>query len=312
MNRLLCSIRYRRKKYLLIAVMIFFSFILVLSTIYLLTNTKNDIYHYYQQKYGKFHVVCLNLTDDHIKKLEHESSFLKGYYSNYGAFTTNCDASLTLGSYDDTAKDLACFQFESGRWPETEQEIVIDSISSRYAFGNRVSVGEKITLKDTYGHHYSFTICGILKDFRGIWNQFEGIMVPGYNDYPNAIINDNDLFDQTNSSCFMYSKKDGIDGNGIISCYSYCINEVYRDYTNDMIFNNNLYLYVQNNIFSFFIQFQTTIIIITAVSVISILGILISVLLDDYTGSLRKYRQIGASQLYVTFQINMEFLLIYI
>jgi ABC-type antimicrobial peptide transport system permease subunit len=311
MSKIFSSIIFRRKKYSIMGILICLSMILMLAVSFILDSSKDRIYSYYESKYARFHLSSHQVSSGTIKRLDRFPSVEAGIFKSYGVFRTSTETRVTLGSYDDKARELGCFQFLSGSWPDDESEIVLDESTARFGFDSEVITGDTITLQNS-DHTVTYVISGIVKDFRGIWNDSPVIIVPGYNDYPNAIIIDGSDSEITDTGIMIYSLKDGFDGDGIGECLGvyYTVTDV-AGYDHNIAMNNNLYVFVRDEIFGQFLTFQKAIIIIIYLSTVAVFYILIRNILDDYMPSIRKYRNLGTSKAYLTFQINAEFLVVY-
>ncbi len=110
------------------------------------------------------------------------------------------DDGMGIAVHNDKSRELSCFYFLEGRYPETENEIAIESDALYRMNITDAEVGDEITLnlhaasgdgfleKET---QKTYSLSGILKDRRYIYEEYEGLNFgkesPGY---PAAIVYD--------------------------------------------------------------------------------------------------------------------------
>ena len=115
-----------------------------------------------------------------VGKVAEENPFLAqtGKISIYGAIAEiSGNRQMNIGTMDETAWKLGRLEMKEGRLPENEHEIVMEYSTLR-SLGYEEMLGKEITLDITpvlsileqgESKSYSYTLCGILKDYQINW-----------------------------------------------------------------------------------------------------------------------------------------------
>ena len=130
--------------------------------------------------YGEWEQVFLDMDEGSVKVAE-ENPFLAqtGKISIYGAIAGDYleNRQMNIGTMDETAWKLGRLEMKEGRLPENEHEIVMEYSTLR-SLGYEEMLGKEITLDITpalsildqgESKSYSYTLCGILKDYQINW-----------------------------------------------------------------------------------------------------------------------------------------------
>lgn len=130
--------------------------------------------------YGEWEQVFVDMDESSVKVAE-ENPFLAqtGKISIYGAIAGDYleNRQMNIGTMDETAWNLGRLEMKEGRLPENEHEIVMEYSTLR-SLGYEEMLGKEITLDITpalsileqgESKSYSYTLCGILKDYQINW-----------------------------------------------------------------------------------------------------------------------------------------------
>lgn len=130
--------------------------------------------------YGEWEQVFVDMDESSVKVAE-ENPFLAqtGKISIYGAIAGDYleNRQMNIGTMDETAWKLGRLEMKEGRLPENEHEIVMEYSTLR-SLGYEEMLGKEITLDITpalsileqgESKSYSYTLCGILKDYQINW-----------------------------------------------------------------------------------------------------------------------------------------------
>ena len=130
--------------------------------------------------YGEWEQVFVDMDESSVKVAE-ENPFLAqtGKISIYGAIAGDYleNRQMNIGTMDETAWKLGRLEMKEGRLPENEHEIVLEYSTLR-SLGYEEMLGKEITLDITpalsileqgESKSYSYTLCGILKDYQINW-----------------------------------------------------------------------------------------------------------------------------------------------
>ena len=130
--------------------------------------------------YGEWEQVFLDMDESSVKVAE-ENPFLAqtGKISIYGAIAGDYleNRQMNIGTMDETAWKLGRLEMKEGRLPENEHEIVMEYSTLR-SLEYEEMLGKEITLDITpalsildqgESKSYSYTLCGILKDYQINW-----------------------------------------------------------------------------------------------------------------------------------------------
>ena len=130
--------------------------------------------------YGEWEQVFLDMDESSVKVAE-ENPFLAqtGKISIYGVIAGDYleNRQMNIGTMDETAWKLGRLEMKEGRLPENEHEIVMEYSTLR-SLGYEEMLGKEITLDITpalsildqgESKSYSYTLCGILKDYQINW-----------------------------------------------------------------------------------------------------------------------------------------------
>ena len=130
--------------------------------------------------YGEWEQVFVDMDESSVKVAE-ENPFLAqtGKISIYGAIAGDYleNRQMNIGTMDETAWNLGRLEMKEGRLTENEHEIVMEYSTLR-SLGYEEMLGKEITLDITpalsileqgESKSYSYTLCGILKDYQINW-----------------------------------------------------------------------------------------------------------------------------------------------
>ena len=94
-----------------------------------------------------------------------------GRMDNYGTIRA-ADAAAGFGTLDDAMIQVGRLTLEQGRWPEAQNEIAMEA-QMLDALGYSAQVGQtvqlEITLQDGQTLEQTFTLCGIIREYSGLW-----------------------------------------------------------------------------------------------------------------------------------------------
>lgn len=131
--------------------------------------------------YGEWEYGLVNMDADSQTLIEdHPFIESKGKIQIYGVLAGSYmdNKQANIGMMDQTAWNLGHLQMLKGRLPENEQEIAMES-GMLTALGYQGEPGEKITLNivttteyqnDMVGKAYTYTLCGVIKDYQVNWD----------------------------------------------------------------------------------------------------------------------------------------------
>ena len=131
--------------------------------------------------YGEWEYGLVNMDADSQTLIEdHPFIESKGKIQIYGVLAGSYmdNKQANIGTMDQTAWNLGHLQMLKGHLPENEQEIAMES-GMLTALGYQGEPGEKITLNivttteyqnDMVGKAYTYTLCGVIKDYQVNWD----------------------------------------------------------------------------------------------------------------------------------------------
>ncbi len=222
------------------AVIIIFSLlftitILIVNT--LIDSVSQERLEVLKNHYGSYHFIFHNVGKDDIDFISSDS-FLDRYglLIHSGSYViTDSDYTLSLGYYDEEALKLGRIEVISGRLPEKDDEICIESLYLDL-FDDKKEIGDNIELS-IENEKISFVISGILKDYHGYWRNTD-IISPGKTDYPGALISEDRARSMKLSESVLTLYKGVRNSGQYSSIVRHVTNEYYFE---DIVFNEEVY-----------------------------------------------------------------------
>lgn len=184
----------RQKKYCLMVVWVAILACMLMQTGFLITDgISSAVMNQRKNIYGEWEYGLVNMDADSQTLIEdHPFIESKGKIQIYGVLAGSYmdNKQANIGTMDQTAWNIGHLQMLKGHLPENEQEIAMES-GMLTALGYQGEPGEKITLNivtttayqnDMVGKAYTYTLCGVIKDYQVNWgicnrNRFPTVIV---------------------------------------------------------------------------------------------------------------------------------------
>lgn len=186
------SLKARKKQYTFMIIGIVLAMIFSSSVLLLADCMKTSTNEMRKNAYGAQDGIWINVTEDNIK-----TAVDKGYFSSYGFSHAvgfayigedKRQTGVSLGWFDENAKELSRMIFIEGRYPEAEDEIAAEEQFVKKWLGKDAKLGDKVTLNilTQNGNYYldeptvkTYTLVGIAKRKMSELNE----MAAFYNDF---------------------------------------------------------------------------------------------------------------------------------
>lgn len=172
----------RQKKYCLMVVCTAVLACMLIQTGFLITDgISSAVMNRRKNIYGEWEYGLVNMdAGSHTLIEDHPFIESKGKIQIYGVLVGSYmdNKQANIGTMDQTAWNLGHLQMLKGHLPENEQEIAMES-GMLTALGYQGTPGEKITLNivtttayqnDMVGKAYTYTLCGVIKDYQVNWD----------------------------------------------------------------------------------------------------------------------------------------------
>ena len=172
----------RHKKYCLMVVCVTIVACMLMQTGFLITDgISSAVMNQRKNIYGEWEYGLVNMDADSQTLIEdHPFIESKGKIQIYGVLAGSYmdNKQANIGTMDQTAWNIGHLQMLKGHLPENEQEIAMES-GMLTALGYQGEPGEKITLNivttteyqnDMVGKAYTYTLCGVIKDYQVNWD----------------------------------------------------------------------------------------------------------------------------------------------
>ena len=172
----------RQKKYCLMVVWVAILACMLMQTGFLITDgISSAVMNQRKNIYGEWEYGLVNMDADSQTLIEdHPFIESKGKIQIYGVLAGSYmdNKQANIGTMDQTAWNIGHLQMLKGHLPENEQEIAMES-GMLTALGYQGEPGEKITLNivtttayqnDMVGKAYTYTLCGVIKDYQVNWD----------------------------------------------------------------------------------------------------------------------------------------------
>ena len=172
----------RQRKYCLMVVCVAILACMLMQTGFLITDgISSAVMNQRKNIYGEWEYGLVNMDADSQTLIEdHPFIESKGKIQIYGVLAGSYmdNKQANIGTMDQTAWNLGHLQMLKGHLPENEQEIAMES-GMLTALGYQGEPGEKITLNivttteyqnDMVGKAYTYTLCGVIKDYQVNWD----------------------------------------------------------------------------------------------------------------------------------------------
>lgn len=309
MSRLISSIIYRRRKYTLLILILLINTFLNFTISGILSDTESRINTYYYDRFGEHHAAYFDLNSNAISKIKNDHSISSGFFYTYSPLTLKDTTQIyTPGCFDNEAMALGHIKLLEGRYPSNNDEISVEKTTLLKRMPAGTGIGDTIFFVDEEGNESSFTIVGIISDFRGTWNNSKQLPVtPGRNSYPSLICcYDSGKTIRTNALI----KFGGIpkEGAALMSAADYYFpsDSGCKIDSLSTAYNENMYYWTSQNVFGFFKIFKLITIVIMLVADVTVTFIFTLELCKEYEKSIKQYSFLGASKTYIFFFINSE------
>ena len=172
----------RQKKYCLMVVWVAILACMLMQTGFLITDgISSAVMNQRKNIYGEWEYGLVNMDADSQTLIEdHPFIESKGKIQIYGVLAGSYmdNKQANIGTMDQTAWNIGHLQMLKGHLPENEQEIAMES-GMLTVLGYQGEPGEKITLNivtttayknDMVGKAYTYTLCGVIKDYQVNWD----------------------------------------------------------------------------------------------------------------------------------------------
>ena len=275
---------------------------IVILCLFILSSAEADIYGFYADRYGKQHACFFDLDETDEELLKGTPYLDIGFFANYGLCkTADGKTEFTLGYYSKEATELGHIRLVDGRWPETQEEIVLSESLVRYS-SEEPSIGDVISVS-IQGKELKLTITGIMGSLDSWETSYVDPVQAGYNDYPNGVISSRDDLKYT-SNYLIY------DNATTAERFFLDISALYRTLGQNrdslMAINQNLYVTVYEGILHVFTSFKRTIVFVLLISLSLIMVTVLNSTLDSYSESIRRYTRLGASDIFILKVLNRD------
>lgn len=180
--------RKRSTALLLSAIILSVTFLVVMgligsSSLYTIDRQNKDLY-------GEQKAVAWNLSDKQKAQFEKSSVWDEvGKITVYGTVSSETGDFLGVGTMDETAKKLGHIRLAEGRWPQAENEIVLEKSVYRHIGNRPYSVGDGLTLDMTTASQetpqtFSFQVVGLMENYAAVWRNAYVEHTQGGTSYP--------------------------------------------------------------------------------------------------------------------------------
>ena len=293
------SIKYHKKRYLLLIAILTLSYLMFFFNGFMFSGIKNSISSFYEKRYGLFQCVIFD-SDEGQKDLLRENGFEIGSFYIKGNYDIcENDQALTVGSFSPEALKMGNIELLDGRFPEKDDEIALERYTMKYMLPPGTDIGSVISLKDNEGQLTEYIVTGIVSDYHLIWNVPSGVIIPGKNDYPTGLIVSRD-----GSENVMIYKDAEIDR--FLSPILNIVSDLGCS-EDDYAVNYHLYEDVYRDVFGELEQYKRILSLVLFLSSVTSAIIMVSLILDGYIETFRKYKYLGASDGYLLRKTDLEF-----
>lgn len=165
--------RKRSTALLLSAIILSVMFLVVMgligsSSLYTIDLQNKDLY-------GEQKAVAWNLSDEQKTQFEKSTVWDEiGKITVYGTAASETGDFLGVGTMDETARKLGHIRLTEGRWPQAEDEIVLEKSVYKHIGNQSYAVGEPITLEITIAGQeapqtFTFQVVGLIENYAAVW-----------------------------------------------------------------------------------------------------------------------------------------------
>ncbi len=260
---------HKKRSSFLLLLIVALSLALMLSIGPMFDSARESIFEAYAGRYGLQHGAIFYLDAQKITRLEAkkgEGELEYGLFSNYGQWQLEQTGhALTLGWFSEEAVRLGMLQLQEGRFPEAEDELVLEQNVVKYKCPQGTQVGDTLTFVQN-GERKQCKLVGILADYVGNWESFsEDSLIEGINDFPRGLLGKQSAARQETQGALLYFYRyDPIrDGERLLPL-SRELNQT-KDFTYDYVRNDQLYLQVEETIMQPFRSFRLLMITVVMV-----------------------------------------------
>lgn len=290
------AIRQKKRTFTILFLSFLIGTVVIFLSIYMLNRAENRIYDFYADIYGKQHACFFDLSDEDEETLKSFSNLDIGFFANYGSFeTADGKAALTLGYYSEEAMNVGHIKLLEGEWPETKDQIVLSESFALYSLEEPAGIGDTVSFA-MGGEQRTFTVTGIMSTVDSWETSFSYVVTSGYNDYPSGVMTLDESLDHT-KNFLIY------DRSTTSERFFMDISALYRKLQQKrdelMAINQNLYCSVYEDILRTFSSFKRTILFVLLLSFVLILSSIVNIAVAGYSESIRRYRMLGASRLFI-------------
>lgn len=138
------------------------------SSLYTIDRQTKDLY-------GEQKAVAWNLSDEQKTQFEKSTVWDEiGKITVYGTAASETGDFLGVGTMDETARKLGHIRLTEGRWPQAEDEIVLEKSVYKYIGNQPYAVGEPIALEITIAGQeapqtFTFQVVGLIENYAAVW-----------------------------------------------------------------------------------------------------------------------------------------------
>ncbi len=165
--------RKRSTVLLLVTIILSVMFLVVMgligtSSLYTIDLQNKDLY-------GEQKAVAWNLSDEQKTQFEKSTVWDEiGKITVYGTAASETGDFLGVGTMDETARKLGHIRLTEGRWPQAEDEIVLEKSVYKYIGNQPYAVGEPIALEITIAGQeapqtFTFQVVGLIENYAAVW-----------------------------------------------------------------------------------------------------------------------------------------------
>ena len=299
---ILDSIRYHRKRYMILVFIITLSLILLIFNEFTFLRIKDSISEFYEDRYGTFHIVLFSPSESEISYIESQDMDVAQFTTD-GPYTIEGIRQLvTLGSFSEESINMGHLTLLEGHWPEYKNEIAVEKYTLDYVFPSGTKVGSRLKLTDVSGNAQEFVVSGVISNYSSVWNLPSGNLIQGYNDYPTCI-----TVNSEGKINMMIRFREDMDlwmspVNHFISSLELSSDRYAENYF--------LYEDIYRDAFSEYDTFKRIILMVIFMSTVISSFITINIILEDRKATLLKYLYLGTANSYIFRKINLEFILV--
>ncbi len=169
------GIRRKKKSSILIFIVLLLSFAFAIASVSLVSSISKTNAEFRLNTFGEWYYAIPAGTQEDAVRLENQAwAETVGVSHSYGIVWTET-GSVGFGTIDDAFKEVGRLKLDAGRWPEADNEIVLEAdtlgiLGYDYTIGQEIEIPIQIFCGETpIVNRYTFTLCGIVSEYTDLW-----------------------------------------------------------------------------------------------------------------------------------------------